>query len=473
MPAWGGIEHVVVLMLENRSFDCMLGKLYPTDPSFEGIRGDEQNLWLNQPVKVWPVPGDTLDATSACIPTPDPGELFIDMNAQLFGDPAGAAATMSGFVQNYMAQQPVPPDCRAPMHYFKPEQVPVISDLARAFGVCDQWHASAPCQTWPNRFFVHSGTCLGYVNNSHFPFPYTAPSIFKRLSDCGKGWRVYFHDAPQSIMLRDIWLEAPFHFRFFSTFLSDAINGTLPNYSFIEPRYFTDLFLNNIPNDEHPPHNVLYGEQLIADVYNAIRQSPCWKKSVLIITYDEHGGCFDHMRPPAAVAPDNHEPDGFAFNRYGVRVPTVIISPYMAPGSKVRAMPTGVPSAAAPYPFDHTSIIATLRKLFNLGAPLTSRDAVAPDLVSALSLENPENDGPPSISANLARATIEQLKERGASAPNHMQAALSQMASQLPRQPLALGQPLPEPSGLTAPIPETVARAHAASTIQVKSFLGL
>jgi phospholipase C len=469
MPAREGIEHVVVLMLENRSFDCMLGKLYPRDPSFDGLPDDASNRWLNQPVNSWRIAGDTLDAVSACIPTPDPGELFTDMTMQLFGTPPASTASMGGFVQNYMSQQPVPADCHSPMHYFTPEQVPVISTLARAFGVSDQWHASAPCQTWPNRFFAHSATCLGYVDNSKFPFPYAAPSIFKRLGDCGKGWRVYFHDVPQSIMLHDIWLESPLHFRFFSTFLSDAINGTLPNYSFIEPRYFTDLFLNNIPNDEHPPHNVQYGEQLIADVYNAVRSSPCWKKTLLILTYDEHGGCFDHVAPPAAVPPDDKNPNGFTFDRYGVRVPAVIISPYMPAGSRVRAMPTGAPSPAALYPFDHTSIIKTLRTLFDLGAPLTARDAAAPDLLGTLSLNDPVNDGPTSISPATACASIAQLQERGAAAPNHMQGALSQMAAQLPPSPSAAAPAQP----LTAPVPATVARAQANATIQVKSFLGL
>jgi phospholipase C len=145
----------------------------------------------------------------------------------------------------------------------------------------------------------------------------------------------------------------------------------------------------------------------------------------------------------------------------------------MPPGSKVRAMPTGVPSPAAPYPYDHTSIIKTLRVLFNLGPKLTDRDDAAPDLLPALSLNDPDNDGPKTISANLAKATIEQLKERAAAEPNHMQAALSQMASQLPPVPLAPGQALPQPVPLVAPVPATVARAHANSTIQVKSFLGL
>ncbi len=469
MPALSEIEHVVVLMLENRSFDCMLGKLYPSDPGFEGLTGGETNYWLQRPIRVWRAPGDALDAASACIPNPDPGELYADMCTQIFGDPPAGSARMSGFVVNYMNQQPTPANCGAPMHYFTPEQVPVISELARAFGVCDQWHASAPCQTWPNRFFVHSGTCRGYVNNQNFSFPYEGPSIFRRMSDRGKSWRVYFHDVPHALMLEDILLEAPMHFRFFGTFLSDAINGTLPNYSFIEPRYFTDLFLNNIPNDEHPPHDVRYGEQLIAEVYNAVRNSPCWRKTLLIITYDEHGGCFDHVTPPDAVPPDDKQPNGFAFDRYGVRVPAVIVSPYMPPGSKVRAMPTGAPSPAGPYPFDHTSVLSTLRRLFDLGAPLTKRDAVAPDLIGPLSLNDPENDGPQMISPVSAKAAIAQLQERGAAPPNHMQAALSRMADLLPRAPAA--PPASQP--IAAPPPGTAALAHARSVLQTKAFLGL
>ncbi len=476
MAARDGIEHVVVLMLENRSFDCMLGALYPKDPSFEGLSGNEKDLWLSQPVPVWTSPATPLDSMAAQIPTPDPGELFTDINTQLFNGPrpnVPAVPSMNGFVRNYMDQQPRPDSCQAVMHYFKPEQVPVISALAKAFGVCDQWHASAPCQTWPNRLFVHTGTSLGHVNNRNFPIPFPAPSIFKRLSECGRGWRVYYHDVPQSLLLRDIWLEAPLHYRPFDTFLSDATNGTLPNYSFIEPRYFTDLFLNNVPNDQHPPHNVLYGEKLIADVYNAMRSSPCWKKTLLIIIYDEHGGCYDHVPPPAGVPPDNHQPDGFAFDSYGVRVPAVIISPYIAPASRVRSAANGLPTNGPPYPFDHTSIIKTLRLLFDLGSPLTARDDVAPDLLNTLSLENPTNDGPASIPATAPSASISELEQHANARPNDMQAALSQMAAQLPSGPLAGGVALPPPAALNTPVPDTVARAHSNSILQVKAFLGI
>ena len=187
------------------------------------------------------------------------------------------------------------------MHYFTPDQVPVISQLARAFGVSDRWHASAPCQTWPNRFFVHTGPANGYVNNSPTHFPYQMKTVFNRLAEAGQNWRVYFHDIPQSATLALLWDRALTHFRHFETdFAQDAAAGSLPAYSFIEPRYFTDTLLNKMPNDEHPPHNVAYGEALIAAVYNAVRGGPRWKQTLLVITYDEHGGCFDHVVPPPA-----------------------------------------------------------------------------------------------------------------------------------------------------------------------------
>ena len=165
------INHIVVLMLENRSFDCLLGKLYPKSDSFEGLSGDEQNPDANgSPVPVWNKPGT--DEATMRIPNPDPGELWTDINSQLFGGPSaprpGQASTMDGFVRNYLAQQPLNPtetyDPKSVMHYFTPDQVPVLSALAKQFAVCDRWFASAPCQTWPNRWFVHAGPIRIYWN---------------------------------------------------------------------------------------------------------------------------------------------------------------------------------------------------------------------------------------------------------------------------------------------------------------------
>jgi phospholipase C len=255
MPALDGIKHVVVLMLENRSFDCMFGMLYPKSAEFDGLTGKETNPYTKpdgseelQPV--WN--NDGMEPATACIPDPDPGELFqADMTMQIFGlkgSPSDDPPKMNGFVDSYVRQKgPPQPDPLSVMHYFTQKQVPVISQLAKAFGVSDQWHASAPCQTWPNRFFAHTGTAGGYVDNEPYRFPYEMETIFERLGASGNSWKVYFHDLPQSATLANIWHEVPFHFCFFEDeFAEDCRNGDLPNYSFIEPRYFTSSDL--IPN---------------------------------------------------------------------------------------------------------------------------------------------------------------------------------------------------------------------------------
>ena len=434
------IDHVVVLMLENRSFDCMLGRLYPSGPAFDGLTGDEANL-LHPPgggavtrVGVWN--DAAMGPATATIPDPDPGELFVpDMTMQLFGlggTPAGPP-TMGGFVDSYVRQQAAGGahiDPRMVMHYFTPRQVPVISALATSFAVSDRWHASAPCQTWPNRFFAHTATAGGWVNNNPPHFPYTMPSIFRRLGDAGRSWKVYFHDLPQAATLADLWTALPTHFRHFEReFEADAEAGRLPHYSFIEPRYFANQLLGQVPNDQHPPHNVTYGEQLIASVYNAVRRAPTWHRTLLVITYDEHGGTYDHVPPPAAVPPgDGPDPDGFRFDRYGVRVPAVLISPWIPAGSIIRPGAWG-----ATHPFDHSSIIATLRRLFDLGPALTARDAAAPDLLPALSLTSPANDGPDRVGTEPIRPSVAEAAIAAATPPSGMQEGLVALASNLPR----------------------------------------
>jgi phospholipase C len=464
------IEHVVVLMLENRSFDCMLGSLYPACPGFRGLTFTESNSY-DMTYAVWN--DKTLTAADACIPDPDPGEAFVDMNMQLFGTadrPDGdTTPSMCGFAKNY-GSQPAKEgwrDAGAVMHYFTPDQLPVLTTLAKAFGVCDAWHASAPCQTWPNRFFAHTGTSLGYVDNNTFRIPFEAPSLFRRLQDQDKTWRVYFHDMPQSILLRDVWLYALSHYRLFDQFLADAHTGSLPSYSFIEPRYFTELANNFAANDQHPPNNVLYGEQLIAQVYNALRSSPCWERTLFVITYDEHGGCYDHVPPPPAVAPDqsiNNSYD-FGFNTYGVRVPAVVISPYIRAGSVIRP--------PADTPFDHTSIIATVREIFDLGDPLTARDAVAPSLLGVLNLPAPTNNGPESVAASLDTPSAALLVARSAAPPNGMQAALTAAATLLPEAPPATSSDVPSPATLPDNTYPTVATAQNNATARTNGFLGI
>lgn len=424
------IRHVVVLMLENRSFDCMLGMLYQSSDRFDGLTGTETNVWhkpdgSQQVIQVWKDP--TLTAKSVCIPDPDPGELFADIHVQVHGLPqdGAAAPSMSGFVDNYMRQPATTPapDPYSVMHYFTPDQVPMISQLARAFGVSDRWHASAPCQTWPNRFFAHTATANGYVNNTPTQFPYEMETVFNRLSGVNQSWRIYFHDIPQAATLSRLWGDLITNFRDFEEdFARDAASGTLPSYSFIEPRYFTDSLFNKMPNDEHPPHNVAYGEHLIATVYNAVRNGPGWQQTLLVIACDEHGGCYDHVVPPPATPPGGQTPDGFDFGYFGVRVPAVIVSPYVPAGSIIR--PPGLT------PFDHTTIIATLRKLFAF-TPLTPRDAAAPDLLGALTAA-PDNDGPGSLTAPAVPPAPQQVARVAARSPNGLQQSLSTAAQHLP-----------------------------------------
>ena len=425
------IDHIVVLMLENRSFDSLLGTLYPKSDSFEGLNGTEQNPDANgTPVVVWNSPGT--DETTMRIPNPDPGELWTDINMQLFGNSApapGQRPTMVGFVQNYLAQQQLNPqqiyDPKSVMHYFAPAQLPVLSQLAQKFAVCDHWFASAPCQTWPNRWFVHAATADGHENNDppHFP---NVPTIFNRLEQAGiDSWKIYFHDIAQAHTLLQLFLLGS-HFQSYRQFQADCQTGQLPAYSFIEPQYFADF--GHPENDQHPPSVVTLGEQLIADVYNCLRASKVWRKTLLLITYDEHGGCYDHVAPSAAVPPQPPVPgQTFGFDRYGVRVPAVIVSPYVAPGT--------IFGKSSAVPFDHTAIIATVRKRFGISGALTARDAQAPDLDSVLTLPRPTNLGPLRLKAlpyapSPATAAVTQTKPL-----NSMQKALVGLAANLPPPP--------------------------------------
>lgn len=452
-PAWKRINHIVTLAFENRSFDNQLGRLYPKSAEFNGLSGNEENSYIDRAgvkhtIKVWDSQGVRMDT-----PNPDPGEEFREMNFQLFETDQpipGAIPTMGGFAQNYYdfichdktAQkelrkkrglpeiglanlEPTEEEIRDIMHCYSPDQVPVITQLARTFGVSDMYHASAPNQTWPNRFFMHAGTANGYENNNPPHFPYTMKTVFTRFNELKRenGWKIYYNDLPQSAALSDLWPHCN-QFKHFDTFLEDARSGKLPSYSFIEPRYYQE---KEFPNDQHPPHDVRHGEQLMAQVYNALRQSPCWKETLLVITYDEHGGCYDHQPPPSAVPPEPpKEGQKFNFDRYGVRVPAVFVSPLIASNTILRP-PKG---SKAPV-FDHASIIASVRYCFGLGGPLTERDAVAPDLSGVLNMPaGTYNMGPEEIVAAPAPQTIIQKVERVAM--TSLQESLYCMAMHLP-----------------------------------------
>jgi phospholipase C len=396
------IEHVVVVMLENRAFDHMLGKLYPKSESFNGLSGDEFNEYIDSAGKRHTV-GVWNDLKRMNAPSEDPGEMWCDINSQLFGDPTyplgkvppfGSLPTMKGFLQNYyeVIKHKKPDDI---MFHYMPEQTRVLSTLAKNYAVCDAWFSSAPCQTYPNRFFLHTGMPGHGQENNPPPIKlYDMPTIFNRFKD-RNDWKIYGDDISPTMAFTKLWHYIT-QFQSIATFHSDAKNGTLSKYSFIECGYLVDL-----PNDQHPPYDIRYGEAFIAEIYNALQASPKWKNTMLVITYDEGGGTYDHEPPPVAPMPHaKKHGQKFPFDRYGTRVPAVVVSPYIKPGTIFRAKPGA-------QPFDHTSIIATLRNLFDLGGELTLRDKHAPNLLGLLS-KSPDNLGvqikPPELPEPMGKA---------------------------------------------------------------------
>ena len=405
------VNHIVVVMFENRSLDSMLGWLYPdgempqavlpagSSPYFDGVMPDMSNpSRAHQPVFV------TRSAANARVPDPDPMETFENVTAQVFGPQNGDAPPlppMHGFVLNYQITSA--PDPSQVMQCYSPAQLPVLSALARAYAVSDAWFASVPSQTWPNRAFAHAGTSNGHVNNGTLtanpstnalpdPLQWDMRTIFNVLEETGTSWTVY-HDTSlipslTRTMFPTLWDESlsP-HFQHFSHFVDACASGSLPRYSFIEPSFLIE------PNDQHPPHDVAAGEHFLYRIWEAVSTSPAWRDTLLLITFDEHGGNFDHVMPPGgAVPPDaTSKPgdDGFGFDRFGVRVPAVLVSPHIAPGTVFRS-PTGTP-------YDHTSILATLRDALNIPAAqmlTSSRIAQAPTLAQVLTLATPRDDLP-------------------------------------------------------------------------------
>jgi phospholipase C len=414
------IEHVVLVMLENRSFDQMLGFLYPKADDFDGLDGTETNLDENgTKVRVFKVTAEMQNAYYYPLANPDEG--YLATNDQLFGSdtpPVSGVASNGGFVRslaNYLAghghskQHPLDAKLKGAgptsiMGMYVPETLPVLSGLAKGFAVCDRWFASVPTQTFPNRAFAVAGTALGYVDNSAHGHPaFDTPSVFGRLAEKNKTWKIYgwsgepltAGDFPDTIA------PGPHGevVKGFARFQSDVTAGQLPAFSYIEPEWATYPKAGDTPdvikkkmqlqNDQHPVSNLAVGEKMLFDVYNALRSNPkTWAKTLLIITYDEHGGNYDHVPPPTgAIAPDNVVgPSGFDFTRFGVRVPAVLVSPLIEAGTKLRAPVSGPP-------FDHTSIIATLRACFGIGK-LNKRDAAAPHVGSALTRAQPRTDDP-------------------------------------------------------------------------------
>lgn len=395
------IKHVVQLMLENRSFDQMLGFLYqssnnksPSGQSYDGLTGQESNPDdAGREIKVYQITQNS--PHPYLMPGADPGEGFFNTNYQLFStdDPApGSVPSNKGFVINFKAAiasdlsrhfQDTLPDTQPSeiMAMYSPEMLPVMSALARGYAVCDRWFSSAPTQTIPNRTFAAAGTSQGHLDNHVKVF--TCPSIFGRLSENDIDWAIYGYnrDPLTRLDFTDTQHADEKHFGHFRDFQTRADAGTLPAYTFLEPGWAAS------GNSQHPNYDVALGEQLLREVYDTLRNSPSWNETLLLITYDEHGGNYDHVPPPSNAVPpgDNTVGElGFDFKRFGVRIPALLISPRIAPGTVFRARSGAI---------DHTSVLKTIELRFGL-APLTQRDKAAPDLGDVLTLAQPRTDDP-------------------------------------------------------------------------------
>lgn len=376
------IKHIVVLMMENRSFDTLLGHLGMTDPRIDGVS------------TAMSCPTNTSDPNSPKVHVNfnavdggpvDPLHDFDSIAVQIFGfdkpnNVSNAPVTMNGFVQV------APPGTGSQpfvMSAFNSTNLPVLSTLATEYAVFDHWHCSCPCPTNPNREFLMSGTSNGMVVNTIPDAGFPQETHFLFLERHGISWKGYYTDDPWMFpAFADLKTAASLErIQEMPNFFADLEQGTLPQFSLLEPRMATSA--TGPSNWQHPDNSVEAGEIFINQVYTALRNSTYWNETLLVITYDEHGGFFDHQPTPTEGIPS---PDGvvasngFNYDRLGVRIPTVLVSPWIARNTVVNT-----PSAAqAPTPtsqWEATSIISSANKIFGITDNMTKRDAWAATFV--------------------------------------------------------------------------------------------
>jgi phospholipase C len=368
------IQHIVVLMMENHSYDNRLGLLHR--PDADGFRLGRSGL----PVATNPYPdGDLQHAfhmPTTCQLIGEPSQNWVDSHAQFAG------GRNDGFVQS--GSGPVS------MGYWDGSDQPFYYSLARQFPIADRYFSSLLGQTYPNRRYLISATSLGMINDTlpaltDYP---TNGTIFDKLDGAGVSWRDYYTTLPTVELYPQLYLKnAGTKVVPIAGFFTDAAAGTLPGYSLVEPDYETQ--------SEEDPQNIAVGEQFAAQVINAVMSGPAWARTLLIWTYDEHGGYYDHVPPPPALAPDDiaplvtgTEPAYNGFAQYGFRVPCAVVSPWARPHYVSHQV------------MDHTSICALVESKWNLPA-MTMRDANARNMLDMLDLRRPHFLQPPQLAQPL------------------------------------------------------------------------
>ena len=371
------IQHVVVLMQENRSFDEYFSdgsgaNPNPLDPSGPPIAAyhktnycevaDLDHSW-NGTHTEWD--GGRMDGFTAA-----------NVNAK---DPTGARS----------------------MGYYTAQDLPFYHDLYSTFASGDRYFASALTQTFPNRFYLLAGTSFGHIRND-VPPPdgYTQPTVFNLLDQAHVSWRIYYSQVPFAGLFAYVRAH-PQNLATIDQYYLDAAAGTLPQVAFVDPIFTGPA---NVENDEHPSSNIQLGQKFVSDVTGALMRSPAWSSSALFLTYDEHGGFYDSVPPPAAVPPDaippmlqpGDTPGGF--DRYGIRVPVALVSPFARPHFVSHVVN------------DHTSILHFIETRFGLPS-LTNRDANANPMLEFFDFTHPHFARPPT----LAPAVVDPAQEAACS----------------------------------------------------------
>jgi phospholipase C len=391
------IDTIVVLMMENRSFDSYFSHLgsYAKRTDIESAADTTTN-----PDRTGPDPGALHPYFHA------PHLCLLDTNHEWSGTHTEwNNGKMDGFVEANEGFFEAFPDGGAPslkdgsraMGWFDERDIPFYYELASKFAIGDHYHSSILGPTWPNRDYLYAASSFGVIDNnwpdlSSAPYPKKDVVIFDMLEKAGVTWNIYADGPPGAATTVSLGIVNRWAGRKtvlpVSDFLLQAAAGTLPHVVFLDPRLGTDA---PDSNDEHPPGDVQIGQKFTSDAIHALFASPQWRRMAVFITYDEHGGLYDHVPPPPACAPDDLAPmlhigdaTQGGFDRYGMRVPMTVVSPYSKPGYVSHVV------------YDHTSILRFIEARYGLPA-LTRRDANADAMFDFFDFTRPSFATPPNI----------------------------------------------------------------------------
>jgi phospholipase C len=437
------IKHIIVVMEENRSFDHLLG----WRPGVDGLKKTDCNeIKVGDPTKGKFCATKNASNIQKC----DPDHSLGPTTLKIFGPLAVAAGnltdpTMIGFVdfENSRGETKEKNHYCEVMEMFTVDHLPVMNAMADHFLLFDKFFASVPGPTWPNRLFVLSGTSGGLTETSNPWFQgvtgqlYPLRTIYDQVKDAGLTWKNYVNDTPWELFLESV-AHHPENVVLMDEFYKDAREGTLPNFAFVNPRAGINFTYGFGSNDQHPDHDVALGEAFYKDIYEALRASPSWNDTLLILTYDEHGGFYDHVPTELNIPPPDDYPswpDDFKFDRGGIRIPTLLLSPWI-PKGVVEGRP---PSQAKPQTnsqYELTSIMATVRKILNISeGPLTNRDAWAATFDHLLSEPTPRTDCPMHLPDPMP-PTIKYLETEAKLPLNGLQTHIAEVHGHLSGEPL-------------------------------------